>query len=118
MKMRRSIVLRARTPARPLRVLGDGYSDDLQLRKKWYSTRRWKKIRAAHLASSPWCVRCAREGIRTAARVVDHVQGHIDASWRERFWSGPFMSLCTNCHNAKTGRETQARRRAAGGGVR
>src|SRR3546814_3640389 len=41
---------------------------------KWpYSTARWKRLRAAHLALEPACRGCKRMGRLTLANTVDHV---------------------------------------------
>jgi 5-methylcytosine-specific restriction protein A len=74
-------------------------------RRQLYMSPRWRALRARLLRSSPWCTRCEQQGRKSRATVVDHVAGHVDAEgWRERFFSGPFMTLCDVCHNIKTGR--------------
>jgi len=48
---------------------------------------------------------CQRDGIVTAAALVDHivpVTGKDDPS----FWTGPFQSLCSSCHNQKRQKES------------
>jgi hypothetical protein len=104
--------LRTLVTARPSRVLGEGYSDDLIERKRLYRGKHWRRVRAEQLAQQPYCAECLRRGRRTPASVVDHVEGHLDAGWRERFFRGPFESLCVPCHQVKVGLETGARRRA------
>ena len=104
--------LRTLAMARPVRVLGEGYSDGLIERKKLYQGKRWRRVRAEQLAQHPHCAECLRQGRRTRATVVDHALGHLDAGWRERFYSGPFESLCLPCHQVKVGKETGERRRA------
>ena len=62
--------------------------------------RRWKKIRAAHLAGSPWCVRCLEDGIYTPATDVDHIVDHKGDP--ELFYTGALQSLCHKHHSEKT----------------
>jgi 5-methylcytosine-specific restriction enzyme A len=68
--------------------------------------RRWRKARAAYLASHPICVHCEREGRVTAATVVDHVERHEGQQdrlfWDVRNW----QPLCKPCHDRKTREET------------
>jgi 5-methylcytosine-specific restriction enzyme A len=64
----------------------------------WYKTARWRKLRARQLRAEPMCCMCQQRGIDRAATVCNHVvrhQGDYDL-----FWSGPFSSLCANCHNS------------------
>lgn len=68
------------------------------------------------LAEQPLCAQCEREGIVTAAREVDHVNGDANDNTR-----GNLEGLCTPCHSRKTAREVnarEARRRDPGGGSR
>lgn len=69
----------------------------------WYSTRRWREIRARQLQHSPWCELCAEDGRVVVATDVDHVEPHRGDE--ERFFAGPFQSLCHACHSRKTQRE-------------
>ena len=64
---------------------------------------RWKRIRAAHLAANPWCVRCLEDGIYTPATDVDHIVDHKGDV--ERFFKGKLQSLCHKHHSVKTANE-------------
>lgn len=64
-----------------------------------YGTARWQATRAQQLAQSPLCALCDELNRITAATVCDHVDGHPADETEEQFWSGPFQSLCTECHN-------------------
>ena len=55
---------------------------------KWYSTARWARIRKHQLLQHPLCKYCAERGI-----VTHH--GNVN-----RFWLGPFQSLCKSCHDS------------------
>jgi 5-methylcytosine-specific restriction enzyme A len=67
--------------------------------------RRWRKARAAYLATHPLCVQCEWSGEVTAATVVDHIVQHEGQQdrlfWDQRNW----QALCKPCHDAKTMRE-------------
>jgi 5-methylcytosine-specific restriction enzyme A len=71
--------------------------------RKWYWTARWKRIRQTQLAKEPLCRMCKALGQTTAANVCDHLERH--GGNPEKFWSGPFQSLCTRCHNVFKQRE-------------
>lgn len=64
----------------------------------------WRKLRASHLAGSPLCVHCERQGRTTPATVVDHIEPHKGdrAKFTDR---ANLQSLCARCHNRKTARE-------------
>jgi 5-methylcytosine-specific restriction protein A len=65
--------------------------------------RRWRKIRAAHLAAEPWCVRCLEEGAYIPATDVDHIVDHKGDV--ESFYKGELQSLCHAHHSEKTATE-------------
>jgi 5-methylcytosine-specific restriction protein A len=62
-----------------------------------YRYARWLRIRKAQLSKEPDCRFCGLAGIKTRATVCDHVHPHRGSV--EAFWSGPFQSLCSECHN-------------------
>ena len=64
-----------------------------------YGTQRWRKQALAHLATEPLCRLCSQLGRVRAATVCDHVNGHPANETEAQFWSGPFQSLCSDCHN-------------------
>ena len=65
---------------------------------KWYGTARWARIRRYQLLEHPLCKFCLERGIVTPATICDHVEPHHgDAN---RFWLGPFQSLCKGCHDS------------------
>lgn len=109
------------------------------LRRKWYASKLWQRIRLAQLARQPRCALCGDE-----ARVVDHVDGHgeeiiweksfsdnyLQEILRQKFFTGRLQSVCHPCHNRKrfkerellnspTGfvpkRDTEAQQRVSGG---
>lgn len=75
-------------------------------RSQWshlYANRRWRKIRALHVASHPLCAYCLKRGDITPVDVVDHVEPHRGDM--ERFWNGSLQSLCHTCHSSVKQRE-------------
>jgi len=72
---------------------------------------RWRKARAAYLASHPLCVWCQDEGRLEPAVVVDHVRPHKGDPglfWDEQNW----QALCKPHHDRKTARQDGAFGRA------
>ncbi|RWN34526.1 MAG: HNH endonuclease [Mesorhizobium sp.] len=69
-----------------------------QLWRAWYQTKEWFVIRARQLRREPFCVFCARTGVRTPATICDHIERHRGD--RFRFFAGPFQSLCKRCHDS------------------
>jgi hypothetical protein len=67
-----------------------------QERARLYAGARWKSVRREVLRQQPLCFVCQHK-----ATVVDHVAGH-GHGWRERFFAGPFRSMCWPCHSRKT----------------
>lgn len=76
----------------------------------WYHTQAWRKLRAAILRDSPYCVECRNQGITTVAKVVDHIKnvssGKTAQEREELMWDeSNLQTLCDPCHNAKSGKE-------------
>jgi 5-methylcytosine-specific restriction enzyme A len=68
--------------------------------------RRWRKARAAYLATHPLCVACEKAGRVTAATVVDHVIRH-EGQQDPLFWAvANWQALCKPHHDEKTRRES------------
>lgn len=63
----------------------------------------WQKARAGHLANSPLCVMCERDGRVTLATVVDHSIAHRGDM--KLFWdSSKWQSLCKQHHDSEAQR--------------
>lgn len=77
--------------------------------RRLYSTARWQAIRAQQLRDERLCRVCIKQGIATLATVCDHEQPHCGDV--DRFWSGPFQSLCKPCHDSAKQREEANRGR-------
>lgn len=65
--------------------------------QRWYNLARWRSIRAQQLQAKPLCERCQAQGRITPATVCHHIVAHRGSE--ELFWSGPFASSCTDCHD-------------------
>jgi hypothetical protein len=65
---------------------------------KWYSSPRWARIRRHQLLEHPLCKFCLERGIVTPAEICDHVEAHRGDV--NKFWLGPFQSLCKPCHDS------------------
>jgi len=66
--------------------------------KRWYKTARWQRLRSRQLTQHPLCKLCESHGRVTVATVCDHIEPHRGDEGK--FWSGPFQSLCSTCHNS------------------
>jgi 5-methylcytosine-specific restriction enzyme A len=81
-------------------------------RQRGYTTA-WQKARATYLAQHPLCVFCEREGLVTAAAVVDHVEAHQGDN--ERFWNPDnWQSLCKRHHDSAKQRQEKKQREGVG----
>jgi len=81
----------------------DQRSEQAKTYRAWYRTARWRALRAHQLATEPLCRMCKAAGRVTPATVCDHVTPHRGDP--ERFWRGPFQSLCDatpwRCHSSR-----------------
>lgn len=75
----------------------DQRSPEAERYRPLYNTRRWRSIRAHQLAKQPLCERCLPKRV-TSATVCHHVDPATKAD-PERFYDGPFQSLCAECHD-------------------
>lgn len=69
----------------------------------WYTTPKWRALRARQLRAEPLCAYCMKAGKVTEATVCDHITPHRGDE--VLFWSGPFQSLCQSCHSSDKQRE-------------
>jgi 5-methylcytosine-specific restriction enzyme A len=66
--------------------------------ERWYHSARWARIRRCQLSEHPLCKYCLEVGRVSVATVCDHVERH--GGDVNRFWLGPFQSLCKPCHDS------------------
>lgn len=73
----------------------------LEAGRKFYTSARWRKLRAIVLARSPLCVACSRAGRVTAATEVHHTKPHngVPAVF---FDLSILEALCKPCHSRET----------------
>ncbi len=76
----------------------DQRSERAALYRRLYSTARWRRLRKAHLDDNPLCSLCLRQEIVEEATVVHHKDGGHKGD-EDKFWTGPFESLCKPCHD-------------------
>ena len=72
----------------------------------------WQRARRAYLMRHPLCVMCTREGVTTAAEVVDHIQPHRgdkELFWNETNW----QALCKLHHDSDKARQEHGTRERA-----
>ena len=67
-------------------------------KNRWYSTTRWARIANLQLLEHPLCKYRLERGIVMAATICDHVEPHRGDV--NKFWLGPFQSLCKRCHDS------------------
>jgi hypothetical protein len=64
----------------------------------WYGTARWARIRRHQLLEQPLCKFCLERDRIKPAEICDHVEPHRGNV--NKFWLGPFQSLCNECHDS------------------
>jgi len=79
----------------------------------FYNSPAWRKNRLAYLMQNPYCVLCMEDDRIEPATVVDHIVRVNDGGDRMAWHN--LQSLCSTCHNSKSGRE--AHQAKAGGGL-
>ena len=68
-------------------------------KRKFYSSKQWKKLSLWQRKHNPLCVRCLDRGVHRVAKVADH---------ENPIWEGrkgltkKLNSLCLECHREKT----------------
>lgn len=89
----------------------DQRSQEAERYRRLYKTARWLKIRKDQLAREPLCRMCKSQGRVVSAIICDHVEPHRGNE--DRFFNGPFQSLCKAHHDSLKQRE-EARGHAIG----
>lgn len=92
----------------PTLTPGSWRSSDMTSADRGYDYR-WRKARERYLRAHPLCVYCQRQGVVTAATVVDHKTPHRGD--KSLFWSEDnWQSLCVNCHSSAKQAEENAQK--------
>jgi hypothetical protein len=77
--------------------------------RRLYKTARWQRNRLAVFARDLYrCAKCQRIEADTSKLVCDHVEPHRGDV--EKFWAGPFQTLCKGCHDSEKQKEEVAAR--------
>jgi 5-methylcytosine-specific restriction endonuclease McrA len=66
----------------------------------FYSSKKWREVRAAYLRKNPWCQTCLQIGIRGRAVEVDHRRSI--RSGGDPFHEANLCGLCKTHHSQKT----------------
>jgi len=77
---------------------GSWRTDKLTSTQRGYGYK-WQRAREHHLRDNPLCAYCQRQGLVTAASVVDHIVAHrgdMTLFWDLSNWQG----LCVSCHSS------------------
>jgi 5-methylcytosine-specific restriction protein A len=83
------------------------------LTRRLYKTARWQRLRLNILARDLYTCQnpaCGRIEGNTSRLVCDHVDPH--GGDVEKFWAGPFQTLCKRCHDSEKQRQERAQRAA------
>jgi 5-methylcytosine-specific restriction endonuclease McrA len=79
--------------------------------RKLHKTARWQRLRWSILVRDEFtCQTCRRVEGDTSKLVCDHVEPHRGDV--EKFWAGPFQTLCKPCHDGQKQKEEIAARAA------
>jgi 5-methylcytosine-specific restriction protein A len=93
---------------RELERARDARRNDDQATRALYKTARWQRLRLTILARDLYTCRiCGGIEGNTSRLVCDHVERHSGDV--ERFWAGPFQTLCKGCHDGEKQRLERAR---------
>ena len=68
-----------------------------------YNGTRWRVLAMRHKMANPICVQCEANGMVTPVQVTDHIVP-INEGGAMYDWDN-LQSLCTQCHNSKSGKE-------------
>lgn len=71
--------------------------------KSFYKTKEWLFVRKRQLTEHPFCEECLKQGKRTKATMVDHIQPIKQGG--QPFAPSNLQSLCWSCHSTKSARE-------------
>jgi 5-methylcytosine-specific restriction protein A len=74
----------------------------------FYTSRRWRKLRAAFLQAFPLCADCERDGRVGAANEVHHKQPRLEYPELAYEWSN-LESLCKSHHSKHSAQERRGR---------
>ena len=77
----------------------------------FYNSRRWRSISKYFRKKHPLCAQCERDGNGpTSATVCDHIKPISMYGMGVATDIKNLQSLCTKCHNSKSGKESSEKR--------
>ena len=79
------------------------YTDTKLLRRKFYNSSKWQKLRDAHLREHPLCEQCLSKGKVTPADQVHHKRSPFNykegtINWELGLDPENLESICGECH--------------------
>ena len=77
----------------------------------FYNSRRWRSISKTFRKRNPLCVQCKRDGTITPSQCVDNIKPISQYGMGVATDIKNLQSLCTKCHNSKSGRESSEMRK-------
>jgi 5-methylcytosine-specific restriction protein A len=83
--------------------INDAYRRLYKAERKWYSSRRWRKLAEAQKQAFPFCIMCQAENVLTIGTVADHITPHRGD--HDLFWNGPLQTLCSEHHSSTKRRQ-------------
>lgn len=75
-------------------------SDKASEYRRLYGTARWIRLRERQLSDHPLCQWCLELEIVEPATVIHHGDGGHKGDV-DKFWKGPFVSVCKPCHDTR-----------------
>lgn len=76
----------------------------------FYRSTQWRKLSHHWLMLHPFCASCEAQGRMRKGDVVDHIT-EIRDDWSKRLDTNNLQTLCYACHNRKTWKQKQARKK-------
>lgn len=77
-------------------------------RCSFYSSKEWRRLRAAKISANSLCEQCLKRGRMVKANTADHIQPIVDRPDLALRWEN-LQSLCHRCHSSKTASEVNRR---------
>jgi 5-methylcytosine-specific restriction protein A len=99
--------------ARAVRPRGERRADDRRSASQRGYTADWNRLARQHRQAHPLCADCLRQGLTTAAALVDHITPIRGPHDPGRLDPANLQSLCRRCHTIKTRAERGDKVRAA-----
>ena len=76
----------------------------------FYRGKTWRKLSYTYRLNHPVCENCLENGIIIKSDMVDHIE-EIRDNWERRYDETNLRALCWGCHNTKTAKERDKRKK-------